>query len=145
MPKPEASDAVAVAGQGVGEGHRRATGRRGGRRQRPSTGSDRLSAGHVARGVEVGVGGLLVVGRPGGAGTGAPPAAAGVRRPWRIIETATQVSSSGEQAGEHLLVEHERDEAAGERAHRGEQLEDHAQPQVRDVPAQVHAGAGAST
>ena len=96
---------------------------------RPQRPAGRRLGGHVARGVEVGVGGLLVAVAGGAGGC----RRAGVRR--RADHRDRDPGEHhGEQAARAPLVEHERDEAPGERAHRGEQLEDHAQSQVRDVP-----------
>ena len=57
----------------------------------------------------------LVVGRAGvDLGRGDAGGRGGSLR--RAIETATQIEQRGEQAREHLLVDHERDQAADERA-----------------------------
>ena len=53
---------------------------------------------------------------------------------------ATYSSSAAEQQRQQLLVEQERDRATDERADRGEQLERHPEPQVRDVAFEVDAG-----
>ena len=58
--------------------------------------------------------------------------------------TATYSEQGREQERQQLLVEQERDRAADEGADRGEQLEGHAQAQVRDVALEVDAGRGAA-
>ena len=66
---------------------------------------------------------------------------AGARSGHRERDVAEQ---GGEQERQQPLVEQEGDRAADERADRGEQLQGHPQPHVRDVPLEVDAGRGAA-
>ena len=69
--------------------------------------------------------------------------AVGADLPWRIIEIATQVSTTANRPARTCSSRANASSPPASAPHRGEQLEHHAQPQVRDVAAEVHAGAGA--